>query len=205
MSDIGFFDSNFDEKFMKIEKPIIHIEKNTFYRNVHIFVERVKEMTIVLRFETIKKNLSTCFKESALIWHIVEFTNTFRRILTYEQNVKKWIQTLTQKFKQQTITITINFLKEFYIMKNARKLRKSRKYVQKIIRLIKSAQMKFVFNQFNIIYNEIEVKLKRDLKRSTNMNTINEYFEELNECKQFWWKLTNDRKIQKKYDQNKQY
>ena len=153
----------------------------------------------------IKKNLSTCFKESALIWHIVEFTNTFRRILTYEQNVKKWIQTLTQKFKQQTITITINFLKEFYIMKNVRKLRKSRKYVQKIIRLIKSAQMKFVFNQFNIIYNEIEVKLKRDLKRSTNMNTINEYFEELNECKQFWWKLTNDRKIQKKYDQNKQY
>ena len=140
-----------------------------------------------------------------MIWYIIEFTNISRRILTYEQNVKKWTQALIQRFKQQVVTATIDFLKEFYIMKNVRKSRKSRKYAQKIIRLIKSAQMKSVFNQFNIIYNEVKVKLKKNLKRSTNMNIIDEYFEELNECKQIWWKLTNDRRIQSEYDSNRQY
>ena len=123
---------------MKIEKSITHIDKDTFYKNVHVFVEKIKKMTIVLNFEIIRKNLFIYLKDSVLIWHIVEFTKTFRRILTYEQNVKKWTQALTQKFKQQIVTATANLLKEFYIMKNARKLQKSRKYVQKIIRLIKS-------------------------------------------------------------------
>ena len=70
-------------------------------------------------------------------------------------------------------------------MKNVRKFRKSKKYAQRVIRLIKSTQMKSMFNQLNIIYNDVKVKLRRDFKRLINMNTIDEYLKEINECKQF--------------------
>ena len=160
-------------------------------------------MTIVLKSKIIRRNLSICLKNNALIWHTIELANIFRKILIYEQNVKKSIQTLIQKFKQQTITTTASLLKKSYIMKNARKLRKSKKYAQRIIRLTKSAQIKSVFNQLNIIYNGVEVKLRRDLRRFINMNIIDEYLKEIDECKQIWWKLTNERKIQNGYNSNR--
>jgi hypothetical protein len=66
---------------------VTHAEKDTYYKDVHVFVERVKEMIIVLEFETIRKNLSSCLRESILIWHIAKLFDVFRRILFYEKNV----------------------------------------------------------------------------------------------------------------------
>ena len=71
--------------------------------------------------------------------------------------------------------------------------------------MAKLTQMKFVFNQLNIIYNDVKVKLRKNLKKFINMNIIDEYLKEIDECKQIWWKLTNKRKIQNEYDSNKQY
>ena len=69
-------------------------------------------------------------------------------------------------------------------MKNVQKLRKSKKYAQKIIRLVKSTQMKLVFNQLNIIYNDVKVKLRKNLKKFINMNIIDDYLKKINKCKQ---------------------
>jgi hypothetical protein len=103
-------------------------------------------MIIVLELEMIKKNLSFCLRESVLMWHIVELFDVFRRILFYEKNVDEWIQTLTIRFKTQAITMTINLLRERYILRDAEKNRESREYAQKIIRWAKSAKMTSSFN-----------------------------------------------------------
>ena len=68
-------------------------------------------------------------------------------------------------------------------MKNARRNRESRKYAQKIIRLTKSAEMNSMFNQLNIIYNEIETTLQKNVKKSSNTITIDKFLQELNKCK----------------------
>ncbi len=85
--DIDFFDSNFDEKFAFTDETVTHAEKDTYYKDVHVFVERIKKMIIMLEFEIIRKNLSSCFRESALMWHIAKLFDVFRRILLYEENV----------------------------------------------------------------------------------------------------------------------
>ncbi len=144
--NIDFFDSNFDEKFVFTDETIVHAEKNTYYKDIHVFVERIKKMIIVLELEMIKKNLSFCLRESVLMWHIVELFDVFRRILFYEKNVDEWIQTLTIRFKTQAITMTINLLRERYILRDAEKNRESREYAQKIIRWAKSAKMTSSFN-----------------------------------------------------------
>ena len=90
---------------------------------------------------------------------------------------------LTQQFKQQFISATASLLKKTYTMKNAQRSRESRKYVQKIIYLTKSIEINSMFNQLNIIYNEIETTLKKNLNKSSNTIPINKFLQELNECK----------------------
>ena len=75
-------------------------------------------------------------------------------------------------------------------MKNARRLRKSKKYVQKIIKFVKSIEINSIFNQLNVIYNDIKVKLKKDFRRFLNSITLNDYFQKLIDFKNIWWNLT---------------
>jgi hypothetical protein len=65
--DIEFFDPNYDGKSAVTEKTVIHSRKDTYYRDVHVFVERVKEMTIVLEAKKVRKNLPSCLRGTALM------------------------------------------------------------------------------------------------------------------------------------------
>jgi hypothetical protein len=162
---------------------LIHADKNTYYRNVHVFVERIKKMIIVLEFEMIRKNLFFYLRDSVLMWHIVEFFDVSRRILFYEENVDEWVQALIARFKTQATTTTANLLKKRYTLTNAERNRESREYAQKVIRWVKFAKMFSSFNQLNIVYNEINAELRRDLKKSSKNTTINDYLQLLNDYK----------------------
>ncbi len=188
-SDIDFFDSHLEKKSFFIEKAIFHVKKNIYYRNVHVFGKKIKEMIIVLDFEIIRKNLLSCLRDIVLIWHIFELFDVSRRILFYDESVNKWVQNLINQFKTQVTTITINFLRERYIMTNVARNRESREYAQKIIEWAKLIEMFNFFNQLNIVYNDIDSELKRDLKKWTKDITIEDYLQLLNDCKNIWWFL----------------
>lgn len=47
VENIKFFNLNYDEKFAVIEDFIIHIKKNTYFRNVYIFINRIKNIKII--------------------------------------------------------------------------------------------------------------------------------------------------------------
>jgi hypothetical protein len=169
---------------------VIHAKKDIYYRNVHVFIKRIKKMIIVLESEMIKKNLSFCLRESVLMWHTIELFDVSKRILSYEENVDEWVQTLIARFKIQATTATINLLKERYTLTDAERNRESREYAQKIIRWIKSAKMINSFNSLNIMYNEIDAELRRDLKKLCKNTTIDDYLQLLNDFKNIWWSLT---------------
>ena len=42
-ADIEFFDFNYDEKFMKTTNSVIHKNKDTYYKNVSVFVKKIKK------------------------------------------------------------------------------------------------------------------------------------------------------------------
>lgn len=79
-------------------------------------------------------------------------------------------------------------------MNDARKRRKPREYAQKIIILTKFAEMNSIFNQFNVVYNDVDVKLKKDLRRFINTTFLNDYFQKLNDFKNIWWNLIKKKK-----------
>ena len=87
--DIEFFDLNYEKKSTAIEKILTHSDKNIYYKNVYVFVKKIKEIIIVLDVEQIRRNLFSCLKDTIFMWHTVELSNITRRILIYEENVNE--------------------------------------------------------------------------------------------------------------------
>ena len=56
--DLEFFDLMYDDKFIDANDEFIeYIEKNIYFRNVHLFIERVKNLTVVKNVDKIWNNL----------------------------------------------------------------------------------------------------------------------------------------------------
>ena len=120
VSEIECFNSNFDEKFSVTEFVIEHFEKNIFYRDVHVFIERIRQMIIILSSELVWRNLLSCLREIALDWHISKLIENNRRLLIYEEEVDEWARKLVERFKESSSVIMIILLRERYSMKDAR-------------------------------------------------------------------------------------
>ena len=116
VSEIEFFDLNYDDKFFSTESVIEHFDKNIYYRDVHVFIERIRQMTIILSLELVRRNLSFCLRDIVLDWHISKLIENNRRLLIYEEEVDEWARKLVEKFKKSPSVIMITLLRERYSM-----------------------------------------------------------------------------------------
>lgn len=123
-------------------------------------------MTIILETNIVRQNLFFCLRETVFMWHIAKLSNITRRIFIYEDDVDEWTQALIIRFKFQVSAVTFQFFRKKYIMNDAWKRRKSREYVQKIIWCVKFVEIKSAFNQLNVMYNDINVKLDEIFENS---------------------------------------
>ena len=57
----------YDGKSVITENFIEHIEKNIYFRNVHLFIERIKNMTVIKNAKMIKNNLYTRFRDIVFV------------------------------------------------------------------------------------------------------------------------------------------
>ncbi len=56
----------YDNKLMSTNEFIKHAKKDTYFKNVHLFLERVKNVARVKNVTQIRKNLFTCLRKLAL-------------------------------------------------------------------------------------------------------------------------------------------
>ena len=47
----------YNDKFVKNETTIEHIGKETYFRDVHLFVERVRDLVLIKNVEMIREDL----------------------------------------------------------------------------------------------------------------------------------------------------
>jgi hypothetical protein len=76
-----------------------------------------------------------------------------------------------------------SLIKEKYIMKNARRRRKSREYAEVILKAAKSTELTSEINQIFLIYNEIDVKFQRDILMSKIDTKLNDFLTDLDDRK----------------------
>ena len=75
-------------------------------------------------------------------------------------------------------------LHEKYIIRDAINRREFRKYVQKMLRLIKNVELSLSKNQFDVMFNDIDMKIRfSNIRRFKENTTINNFLIDLNEFK----------------------
>ena len=191
--DLNFFDFFYDDKSLASEASfIVNIDKNIYFRDVHLFIVRAKKMTLTRDEQLIRDNLWLSLRDTTLKWWTDELFDVERRltkmIMIDQEELSKWISLLHARFKQSINVTMNNLMQQRYTLRDAVAQRESREYAQKIIRLIKDIDMINVLNQLNLIYNDIDVDVRTDtLRRSKNSTTINEMLNDMNEFKHDWW------------------
>ena len=67
MSQLKFNDIEFFDFVFKGEGFVINLNRYIFYKNVYIFVNRLKNIVIIKNNNKIREVLSTCFRGEILI------------------------------------------------------------------------------------------------------------------------------------------
>ena len=97
--------------------------------------------------------------------------------------VEQIVRLLISRFKESFNVAMNAILHERYIMRDAVNRREPREYAQKIARSAKDAGLTGIQNQLDIMYNEIDLDLRRDVKRLRGDVIIDAFLTDLDEFK----------------------
>lgn len=193
--ELGFFDPHLASSYGP--GPMIRDGKDIWIRNVHLFVERIKDLMATKGAELVRQNLNTCLRGYALIWYTTQLTSLEREALrTMEpaaDGKERWIAQLEKKFRPIHSDALDNLLKEKYRVSDARNHREPAEYMLNIMSHSKDADFHDVFNQLTFAYKGIDVELKQTLKAPTSDTTVEQFMDQLEERKSVWWELYGGR------------
>jgi hypothetical protein len=86
-TDLKFFDSAYEEKIIATAKSIQHADKNTYFRDVHLFIDRAKDIVLIKDHDTVRNNLYICFREQVMMWYTTEMTNEEKELIKIDNNL----------------------------------------------------------------------------------------------------------------------
>ena len=98
---MGFFDPLYKGKSSQKTEPLFTEGKDTIYRDVHVFIERLRTYNTVSK-SVIRNNLRSCLRGMALSWHLTELSETEHKYLASPDegnSIEHWIKLLSDQFK----------------------------------------------------------------------------------------------------------
>ena len=108
-----------------------------------------------------------------------------KRFVKLDNNVDEWVRALLRRFKKSSFIIMTVIIDVKYIMNDACRKREFIEYAQIIIRATRLIEMS-IFSQITFIYNDIELKLRRNLVKSIEFTTMNVFMQKLKNNKKLW-------------------
>ncbi len=183
----------YDNKFTFTEEFIEHVEKDIYFRDVHLFLKRVKNVIRMKNVSQVRKNLFICLRDLTLQWYISKLSENIKNLLRYDNEVEYWEKELLKKFKESVSVVMISLVKEKYTTNDVRRRKEFREYADVILRVAKFADLISKINQILFIYNEIDVEFQRNLSMSKIDIKLNSFLTDLDDRKNVWWQLA-DRK-----------
>ena len=130
--NVGFFDPFYNSKTVDTAPAIKHAGKSTFFRDIHRFIDRVKDVARAKGNVLLRQNLQLYLRGTALTWFTTELTESDKRLITY--NIEEWYRLLLGRWKQprsQEITV---LLREKYSLQDTSRRREPREYTQVVLR-----------------------------------------------------------------------
>ena len=143
LDKVEFFDLEYKDS-SNVNSFIVNFERHVFYRDVYVFIDRVKNLTLMRDFDKFRMIISQCFRDNALIWHFMKLSKMKKKLLR-EASLQAWSHALINRFKTRTLVALQRLQKKRYIIRNARIERNSRLYAQKMFRHAKIVEIESIY------------------------------------------------------------
>ena len=117
-SEVGVFHPDMDDSLGK--GPIVHTSRETYFRDVHLFCDRMNDMVKIKGLDLIRQNVWQCLRGSALEWYTAILTDMEKRLLaTGGNDLSEWTNALTNRFAENPAEAMKLVLKESYSWEDA--------------------------------------------------------------------------------------
>ena len=186
---IEYYDSEY-EKSTHIDSSIIFAEKFIWYRDVYVFINRLKKMTFLRDDAKLLIVVFQCFKNIVFYWHTYELSKEKKNFFRNRVILDDWYRYFIRRFKKRTSTTLIKFQNQRYTMTNARDQKNSRVFAQNIYRHFKVVEFDFVFNQNMMTWNNMNWKFRRDISESITTTSKQIFLDQLNSKTEIWYDMT---------------
>ena len=150
---VDLFDSKMN-KFNFENNYTVNVDRNFFYVDVYVFVDRFKNMIFLRDDDKLRIVIFQCLRKSVMQWHFMKLFD-FEKNLLRNVSFRQWYDALIIRFKKRS-TFVLNLMqKKKNIFVDAKKQKNSRFYAQNIFRHVKIVYMNSVFNQITLIWNNL--------------------------------------------------
>ena len=168
---------------------MIKNDKNVYYRNVHLFCERIRNLIVIKSEELIRINLNICFFDYAFIWYISKLKILSRIDLRSLFLENDWIRELKLRFKFNHSVVIDALVFERYILIDVRSDRESFNYVQQIVSHVMNVNFQNTHQQLTWTWKNLDFNLKRDISTSNDITSLTNFLHLIENKKKVWQKL----------------
>ena len=183
--DVGYFDPFYEGKSVDTGPAIEHTGKSTFFRDIHVFLDRVKDVARAKGDTLLRQNLQLCLRGSALAWFTTELSEEGKRLVTYD--IEEWYKLLLKRWKAPRAQGMTTVLREKYTLQDAARHREPREYAQLILRAAQNAELGTLKDHMLLIWNGLDMEFQRDIPEPDAKTDYNRFLESLDYRKYQWW------------------
>ena len=164
-ANLGYFEPHLNRAHG--EGEIVSVEKDVYYRNVVLFVQRLQSLVTFRGAALVKANIATSLRGSVLEWYTSELSDFDCDALNNNPGVKSWINTLSHCFKVPTSVALDLLTDETYSLDDACAQQPPAQYVCAIMRYGIGCNIVDVANQLSFAYRGLAPELRVFVSPST--------------------------------------
>ena len=199
-ANLGYFDPYLDKA--NGEGEVVLVDKDVYYRNVVLFVQRFQSLVTFKGAALVKANVATLLQGSALEWYTSELSNFDRDALNNDPGVKSWINTLSHRFKIPTSVALGLLTDKTYSLEDTRAHHLPAQYVRAIMRHGIGCNIVKVANQLFFAYRDIAPELRVFVSPPTESTRAADFIRALEKKQEVWHEMMSVPTVSSWYHNN---
>ena len=164
---------------------MIIVRKHIYYKNVYVFVNRFKNQVKQHDHEQIKNVIYDCLRDNVNYWFTYEL-NDFMKKTFRHASLNSWYLQLIIRFKFKTATIIQKLTSQTYNLNKMKIDINSRNWIMHMLRQVRIAELIFSYNQLIMIWNRLDVILRRDISEFTKRVFLRQFMKQIDNQKFIW-------------------
>jgi hypothetical protein len=167
---------------------VITVGRDTIYRNVDTFVERIKDAIATKGAPLVCDNLHLCLRGAATRWYTFEVSDLNKQAMRTDMtpSLDQWIGHLTLRFRPRMAQAVRENSELSFHISDIRAGKSILTYFQSKLLRSRAAGFSTVHAQLIQVYMGLDASLRRDLFEPTIATTVDQYRELLMEKEEIW-------------------